>query len=70
MTGINWIRLSKWCETTGDTEDAVHARRRAGIWLDEVHCRKAGDGRIWINTDEAMRWVRESSPGLARADSR
>jgi hypothetical protein len=25
---INWIKLAKYCETTGDTSDAVHAQRR------------------------------------------
>ena len=26
-----WIRLTKHCEATGDTPDAVHARRRKRI---------------------------------------
>lgn len=59
---MKWVRLSEWCKQTGDTEDAVHARRRAGIWLEDVHCRKAGDGRIWINTEAARQWVETSSP--------
>lgn len=25
---VTWIRLSKWCELTGDTSDAVHQRLR------------------------------------------
>ena len=58
---MRWVKLSKYCELTGDTEDAVHAKRRSGIWLDDVHCKIAGDGRLWINTEAVQEWIETSS---------
>lgn len=59
---MKWVRLSKYLEASGDTEDAVHARRRAGIWIDGVHVKKAGDNRLWVDTEAVQRWVESSSP--------
>lgn len=58
---MKWVRLSKYCETSGDTEDAVHARRRTGIWLDDVHVKIAGDGKLWVNLEAVQEWVETSS---------
>jgi len=35
---MKWIKLLRYCELTGDTPNAVHARRKKGTWLDGVHC--------------------------------
>lgn len=52
-----WIRLKKYCELTGDTSSAVHARRHKGIWLDGKQTTIAPDGKLWINTEETEKWV-------------
>lgn len=52
-----WVRLSRWCSLTDDTSDAVHARRRAGKWINGKHCRVADDGKLWINLRAASDWV-------------
>lgn len=31
---ITWVKLQKYAEISGDSCDAVHARRKAGKWLD------------------------------------
>lgn len=54
---IKWIRLAKYCELTGDTSDAVHARRRKRQWSDGVQCRIGPDGNLWIDPQEVTRWV-------------
>lgn len=54
---IKWIRLPKYCELTGDTSDAVHARRRKRHWIDGVQCRIGPDGNLWIDPQEVTRWV-------------
>lgn len=64
MQPIKWVRLKHYCALSGDTADAVHARRRRGQWLDEVQCRIAPDGNLWINLCEVARWV-ESTPTVA-----
>lgn len=52
-----WIRLAKHCETTGDTPNAVHARRRKRIWTDGVQCRLGPDGNLYISPEGYNRWV-------------
>lgn len=54
---IRWVRLSRYCELTGDTADAVHKRRRSGRWLDGVHSRIGPDGKVWVNLENSQRWV-------------
>jgi hypothetical protein len=54
---LNWIRLAKYCELSGDSSDAVHARRRKRQWTDGKHCRIGPDGNLWINPEEVNKWV-------------
>lgn len=62
---MKWVRLKKYCELSGDTPDAVHARRKRGIWLDHSQCQIGPDGKLWINLEEVEQWIengRKSSP--------
>lgn len=54
---LNWIRLAKYCELSGDSSDAVHARRRKRQWTDGLHCRVGPDGNLWVNPEEVNKWV-------------
>jgi len=54
---ITCVKLSKWCATTDDTSDAVHARRKRREWVDGVHCHLRG-GVLWIDTVEAQKWIK------------
>lgn len=54
---VRWVRLARYCEWTGDTADAVRKRRKAGRWLDGIHCRIGPDGKLWVNLEQAQRWV-------------
>lgn len=54
---LHWIKLTRYCEITGDTADAVHARRRKRQWTDGVQCKVAPDGNLWVNPSEVNRWV-------------
>ncbi|EHL31836.1 Phage excisionase [Legionella parisiensis] len=54
---MKWIKLKKYCEISGDTSNAVHAKRKRGMWLDGVQCKVGPDGNIWINLVEVERWV-------------
>lgn len=53
---INWIKLEKYAELTGDSVDSVMARRKAGKWLDGEQC-KIVDGRLWVNLRAVEEWV-------------
>jgi hypothetical protein len=61
-----WVKLSKHCQATGDTRDAVHARRRKRIWTDGVQCRLGPDGNLYINPEEYNKWV-ENQPERSSA---
>ena len=54
---MNWVKLKKYCEISGDTSNAVHAKRKRGMWLDGIQCKIGPDGNIWINLVEVERWV-------------
>jgi len=61
---MKWVRLKKYCEISGDSEDAVHQRRKKGVWIDEIQCRIAPDKKLWVNTDEVDRWVEHGSKSI------
>lgn len=54
---LRWVRLSRFCELTGYTEDAVHAKMRKGKWLEGWLWRKAPDGHIMVNLEAFEEWV-------------
>lgn len=70
ISPLNWIKLNKYVEMTGDTADAVHARRRKKQWQDGVHCRVGPDGNLWINPAEVNKWIEnqdQKATSLGRA---
>ena len=59
---MKWVMLKKYCQETGDTEDAVRWRRKAGIWADGKHSKVGPNGRIWVNVEEVQKWVEAYRP--------
>jgi hypothetical protein len=55
---IKWIKLRRWCDLTGDTHHAVHARRKKGVWLEGVHC-QVRNHVLWINTEAVEQWIEQ-----------
>jgi len=56
-----WITLKKYCELTGDTKAAVHARRHKGVWLDGKQTMLAPDGNLWVDLVEIEQWVKHGN---------
>lgn len=54
---MKWVKLKKYCELSGDTPNAVYAKRKKGIWLDGIQCKVGPDGNLWINMIEVDKWV-------------
>jgi hypothetical protein len=54
---LKWIRLGQYCALSGDTADAVHARRRKRQWIDGRHTKVDPGGNLWVNPDEVNKWV-------------
>lgn len=63
---MNWVKLKKYCEISGDTSNAVHAKRKRGMWLDGVQCKMGPDGNIWINLVEVERWVENGNKATSQ----
>jgi hypothetical protein len=54
---MNWVLIKKLIDLTGYTDDAIRAKIKRGIWLKEVHWRKAPDGRIMFNLLAIQQWI-------------
>ena len=57
---LQWVKLKKYCELSGDTPHAVRSRRKRGIWLDGKHCKCAPDGKLWVNLPKVEAWVEQT----------
>ena len=64
---MKWVKLKKSCLDSGDTANAVHAKRKKGVWLDGIQCRIGPDGNIWINLIEVERWVENGNKAIIRS---
>jgi hypothetical protein len=64
---MKWIKLSKYADISGDSPDAVHAKRKKGQFIDGVHCKIAADGNLWINTEQVEKWVEQGSKATLNA---
>lgn len=64
---MKWVKLKKYCLDSGDTANAVHAKRKKGVWLDGIQCRIGPDGNIWINLIEVERWVENGNKAIIRS---
>jgi hypothetical protein len=64
---MKWVKLRKYCLDSGDTANAVHAKRKKGVWLDGIQCKIGPDGNIWINLIEVERWVENGNKAIVRS---
>lgn len=58
---LKWVKLEKYMEISGDTEEAVRSRRKMGKWLDGRES-KLVDGRLWINLSAVEEWAESWLP--------
>ena len=61
-----WVLASKYQELTGTTPNAVHQRRKEGVWLDGTHCAVIAR-RLYVNVKEADKWIRNQVSQRQRA---
>lgn len=64
---IEWVKLAKYCELTGETRDSVMKKRSSGMFLDGVHCKIAPDSNIWVNLTEVEKWVEQGNQATQTA---
>lgn len=51
-----WVKLERFCELTGYTEDAVRLNRKRGIWPDGI-ITQIRNRRIHVNLRAYDQWV-------------
>lgn len=66
---MGWVLIKKLAELTGYTEDAIRAKVKKGVWLQNCHWRKAPDGRIHFNLRAIQAWIEGVPPKSARVVS-
>lgn len=55
---LSWVRMSRYCELSGDTPAGVDKRLRTGKWLRDVHARRPeGSAELWINLPAVEDWA-------------
>jgi hypothetical protein len=54
---MKWVKLKKYCHDTEDASNAVHCKRKRGMWLDSPHLKIGPDGNLWINLLGVEKWV-------------
>lgn len=54
---FEWVLINKICELVGYSDDAVRAKIKRGVWLKDVHWRKAPDGRLFLNLTAIRKWI-------------
>ena len=63
----DWVKLNKYCDLTGDTPDAVYAKRNKGLWVEGTHSQIGPDGKLWINLPEVQKWVTQGTKATQQA---
>jgi hypothetical protein len=43
---LAWVKLNRYGEISGDTPEAIRAKRKKGVWLDGLQCKVGPDGTM------------------------
>jgi hypothetical protein len=54
---MKWVLINKIIELVGYSDDAIRAKLKRGVWLKNVHWRKAPDGRLMFNLEAIQKWI-------------
>ncbi len=54
---LRYLTISKFSEESGYTEDAIRAKIKNGVWLQDIVWTKAPDGRVLIDIEGFETWV-------------
>ncbi|MGK3134829.1 excisionase [Pantoea trifolii] len=66
---LDVMPISTYCQTTGESVEAINKRIQRKIWQEGVHVLKVdGVRERWIDLEEINRWARQSKDPLYRAE--
>lgn len=54
---MKWVLINKVIESIGYTDDAIRAKIKRGVWLEDIHWRKAPDARLVFNIEAIQKWL-------------
>lgn len=54
---MKWVLINKVIELIGYTDDAIRAKIKKGVWLQNIHWRKAPDGRVVFDMEAIYKWI-------------
>jgi hypothetical protein len=54
---VRWVLIMLLSQQSGYTENAIRAKIKNGVWLQNCHWRKAPDGRILFNLEAIQAWI-------------
>lgn len=58
---LNWVKLKKYYELSGDTQNSFHHKKSKGLWREGKEFRKAADGVIWVNLNAVNEFAEKST---------
>lgn len=56
---LDWVLLRVAAEASGYTVNALRMKIRRGQLIEEIHWRKAQDGRVLINLPNFLAWLKQ-----------
>lgn len=54
---MGWVVIKRVVEDTGYSDQAIRAKMKRGVWLQDSIWRKAPDKRIVFNLEEIQKWM-------------
>lgn len=68
---LNWLPAPEYCKRTGETQETIDNRLRAGHWLRGTHTRvPPGSKVMWVNLAAVNDWAEGSKPAHLHGDGR
>lgn len=58
---LQWVLINVFSNLTGYTDKAVRRKIEDGVWLENIHYKKAPDGRVTMNLQEYYKWVEQAN---------
>lgn len=57
---MKWVLIAKVIELIGYSDDAIRAKIKKGVWLQNTHWKKAPDGRLFFNLEAIQKWIEKA----------